>query len=154
MTVRNHLALLAVLALAACGVNAPKLTAEAQKLVAQYSPQVASIVKDGDALAARVKALPADVPGLPDLAAKIAAHQSKLAALKTRVSEFPEDLAATIQVGKEADITALFDKFKKEVPEDLAAAGPRLQELASQLAALEARSAQRTVSASASAPAK
>ncbi len=91
---------------------------------------------------------------LADLAAKISAHQGKLAALKSRVEGFPEDLAAVIQVGKESDVTALLEKFEGG-PEEIAAAGPRQQDLAGQLAAVQANAAQGAVSAaSASAIAK
>ena len=136
---RNRLAAVAVLALAACGANTARLTADGQKLVAQFGPQIAPLVKDGDALAAKLKSLPADLPGVADLAAKVTAHQGKVAALQTRVDGFAADLAAVIQVGKESDVTALFEAFKKEVPAEIAAAGPRLQELSGQLAALQAK---------------
>lgn len=152
---RNSIAAVAVLMLAGCGVNTAKITAEGQKLVAQFGPQVTSLAADGDALATKLKSLPTDAPALADLAAKISAHQGKLAALKSRVEGFPEDLAAVIQVGKESDVTALLEKFKKEVPEEIAAAGPRQQDLAGQLAAVQANAAQGAVSAaSASATAK
>ena len=148
---RNRIAAVAVLALAACGANTAKLTAEGQKLVAQFGPQVASLVKDGDALVAKVKSLPADFPGVADLVAKVTANQGKIAALQTRVEGFTGDLAAVIQVGKEADVTALFEAFKKEVPAEIAAAGPRLQDLSAQLGALQAKVAESAKSAQASA---
>jgi hypothetical protein len=151
---RNSIAAVAVLLLAGCGVNTAKITAEGQKLVAQFGPQVTSLAADGDALAAKLKS-PTDVPALADLAAKISAHQGKLAALKSRVEGFPDDLAAVIQVGKDSDVTTLLEKFKKEVPEEIAAAGPRQQDLAGQLAALQAKAAEGAVSAApASATAK
>lgn len=152
---RNRIAAVAVLALTACGVNTVKLTAEGQKLVEQFRPQLASLVKDAEALAAKARALPADLAGAADLAAKVTAHQGKVTALQSRVDGFADELAAVIQVGKESDVTALFDRFKKEVPEEIAAAGPRLQDLSAQLAALQAKVAQgATAAAPAGAPAK
>ncbi len=151
---KKIIAAVAVLALAACGVNTAKITAEGQKLVGQFGPQVASLAKDGDALAAKLKSLPADFPGVADLATKVTAHQGKVAALQSKVTAFPADLEAVIQVGKDSDITALLESFKREVPNEIAAAGPRLQDLSGQLAALQAKvaeSATRAASASASA---
>lgn len=152
---RNCIAAVAVLALAACGVNTAKVTAEGQKLVEQFGPQVAALAKDGEALAARLKALPAEFPGVADLVSRVTAHQGQLAALRSKVQAFPDDLAAVIQVGKEADILATLEKFKKEVSDELAAAGPRLKDLSGQLAALQAKVAAGGMSAAApGAPAK
>lgn len=146
---RNCIAAVAVLALAACGVNTVKLTTEGQKLVEQHKPQVAALAKDAEALAAKAKALPADFPGAADLVAKVAAHETKVKALQTRVDGYLDDLAALITVGKEADIVAFPEKFKKEVADELAAAGPRLQDLSGQLAALQAKVTGSTASAAA-----
>lgn len=152
---RNRIAAVAVLALAACGPNTVKLTAEGRKLSEQYAPQAAAIAKDAETLAAQAKALPAGLAGAAEVAAKVAAHQAKVAALKTRVDGFPDDLAAIVQVGKDSEIVATVEKFKKEIPEELAAAAPALEALTAELAALQAKAAQGTVSAaSASAPAR
>lgn len=53
--------------------------------------------------------------------------------------------------GSTPHVTALFEAFKKEVPAEIAAAGPRLQELSAQLAALQAKVSAGAASASASA---
>jgi hypothetical protein len=152
--VRKCIAAVAVLALAACGPNKVKIAAEGEKLAAQFAPQVASLVKDGDGLAAKMKSLPAEFPGVADLAAKVTAHQAKVGALKKKVDEFPSDLAAVLEVGKENEFTPFMESFKKTAADEIAAAGPRLTDLSGQLAALQAKVAAGAAPASAQAAAK
>ena len=135
---RNRIAIAAVLALAAC-TDLTKYTAEGQALVTQFGPQVAALAKDGDALAAAIKGLPADFPGVGELASKAVANQGKLAALKGLVEGFPAKLAGVIKGGKEADVQQAIAAFKKEVAEGLAAAGTAGKGLAGDLSVLQAR---------------
>lgn len=151
---RTCIAAVAVLALTACGPNKVKIAAEGEQLVAQLGPQVASIVKDADALATKLKSLPAEFPGVAELAAKVTAHQGKVAALKKRVDEFPSDLAAVLEVGKDSEFLPFLERFKKESADELAAAGPRLTDLSGQLAALQAKVAAGAAPAAAQAAAK
>jgi hypothetical protein len=152
--VTKRIAAVAVLALAACGPNKVKIAAEGEKLVAQFAPQVATVVKDSDALAAKMKSLPAELPEVADLAARVTAHQGKIAALKKRVEEFPSDLAAVLEVGKESEFMPFLETFKKEAADGIAAAGPRLAELSGQLTALQAKVAAGAAPAAAQAAAK
>lgn len=151
---RKCIAAVAVLALAACGPNKVKIAAEGEKLVAQYAPQVASLVKESDALAAKLKSLPAELPGVADLAAKVTAHQAKVGALKKRVEEFPSDLAAVLEVGKDDEFMPFVESFRKGAADELAAAGPRLAGLSGELAALQAKAAAGAAPAAAQAAAK
>jgi outer membrane protein OmpA-like peptidoglycan-associated protein len=138
---RNRIAVVAVLALAAC-TDLSKYTAEGQNLVTQFGPQVASLLKDGDALAAQVKSLPANFPGVSDLASKVTANQDKIAGLKGLVEGFPAKLAAAIKGGKEADVTGLLAGFKKDVADGLAAAAGSVKGLTGDLGALQAKVAE------------
>jgi outer membrane protein OmpA-like peptidoglycan-associated protein len=138
---RNRIAIVAVLALAAC-TDLTKYTAEGQALVTQFGPQLAALVKDSDTLAAQVKSLPAGFPGVADLAAKVAANQGKIAGLKALVEGLPAKLAAAVKGGKEADVTALLAGFKKDVTEGLAAAGTAAKGFSGDFAALQAKVAE------------
>jgi hypothetical protein len=152
--VRRCIAAVAVLALAACGPNKVKIAAEGEKLAAQFAPQVAPLVKESDALGAKLKSLPAAFPGVAELAAKVTAHQAKVAALNKRVEEFPSDLGAVLEVGKEGDFMPFLETFKKEAAGEIAAAGPRAADLSGQLAALQAKVAAGAAPAAAQATAK
>jgi len=133
---RNRIAAVAVLALAAC-TDPSKHTAEGQKLVAELGPQIAALLKDNDVLASHVKSMPASNPGVADLVAKIAANQDKIAGLKGLVDGFPAKLAAAVKDGKEADVTGLLASFKKDVTEGIAAARSSLTGLAVAFGALQ-----------------
>jgi outer membrane protein OmpA-like peptidoglycan-associated protein len=138
---RNRIAIAAVLVLAACS-DLSKYAAEGQNLAGQFGPQIASLLKDNDALAAQVKSLPADFPGASDLVAKVAANQDKIAGLKALVEGLPGKLAAAIKGGKEADVTALLAGFKKDVADGMAAAGSSVKGLTGDFGALQAKVAE------------
>ena len=138
---RNRIAVVAVLALAAC-TDLTKYTAQGQALVTQFGPQLAALVKDNEALAGQIKALPSGFPGVAELASKAVANQGKVAALKALVEGFPANLAGAVKRGGEADVVALLADFKKNATEGLATAGIAGKGLGVELAALQAKVAE------------
>lgn len=89
-----------------CGKAADlaKYKDQALALAAQYAPQIKDALGKVDGLAARVKSLPVNVPGLEKVATALENNKASIAKLQGLVDQLPAKTADAIKTGKKAEV--------------------------------------------------
>lgn len=130
--------LLALVAAPACN-KAPDLSpikAQAEQLVAQYLPKVQELSNQLEGLLGRAKALPANIPGVPELNKLLADHQGKLGQIKSLLDSASTKVADGIKAGSKEQVTKVVSELTTDVgtsvsniTADIATATTKLGEL-------------------------
>jgi outer membrane protein OmpA-like peptidoglycan-associated protein len=142
---------LAAFALASCA-DLSKYTKQATELVSTFSPQLAALVKQGQALLDRATAVPSSVPGAGDVVKQVAANQGQLKGLQSALDGLPGAIEAAKKDGNVAALDGLVADQQKATA-SVPAAADKVKALGAEVSALEARAAEARAAAEAAAEA-
>ncbi|MEZ4400994.1 MAG: OmpA family protein [Kofleriaceae bacterium] len=97
---------IALVALPACkkAADLAKYKEQALALASKYAPQIKDLLGKTDGLAARVKSLPVNVPGLDKVAGMLENNKAAVAKLQGLVDQLPAKAADAIKTGKKAEV--------------------------------------------------